>query len=231
MIGHLAPLEQHVQRHDRRAGLEDAEVDDREVRQVRARQRDLVAGLDAAGHQQVRDLVRSAVDLRIRQTGVAEHDRRTVGILLGRLLQQGGEIGHGDSSRGDGALTIPGVSGSAGQPFRPATHLHPHSSADRGGRMTARFARLTRDHRRVGCHGRPGRRRHRCGDHHGDRRDRDRHHLRHGLRPGRLSRCRRHDQGLRVRGSVRRHRDDRRRRPLLGSTAWPPTATTSTATR
>ena len=48
VVGDLAGLEQHVERHDDGAGLEDAVVDDREVRQVRAGQRDLVAGLDAA---------------------------------------------------------------------------------------------------------------------------------------------------------------------------------------
>ena len=57
VVGDLAALEQHVERDDGRAGLEDAVVDDREVRQVRAAQRDLVAGLDAARDQQVGHLV------------------------------------------------------------------------------------------------------------------------------------------------------------------------------
>ena len=76
VVGHLAALEQHVERHDGRAGLEDAVVDDREVRQVRAAQRHLVARLDAARDQQVGDLVGGAVDLGVGQPRVAEHDRR-----------------------------------------------------------------------------------------------------------------------------------------------------------
>ena len=71
MVGHLAALEQHVERHHGRAGLEDAVVDDREVRQVGAAERDLVARLDAARDQQVGDLVGGAVDLRVGQPGVA----------------------------------------------------------------------------------------------------------------------------------------------------------------
>ncbi len=51
------------------AGLEDAEVDDREVRQVRAGQRDLVARLDAARDQQVGHHVGEGVDLRRRSAG------------------------------------------------------------------------------------------------------------------------------------------------------------------
>ena len=76
VVGHLAALEQHVERDDGRAGLEDAVVDDREVRQVRAAQRHLVAGLDAARDQQVGDLVGGAVDLGVGQPGVAEDDGR-----------------------------------------------------------------------------------------------------------------------------------------------------------
>ena len=82
VVGDLAALEQHVQRHHGGAGLEDAEVDDREVRQVRAAERDLVAAADAAGGQQVGHLVGRAVDLGVGEPGVAEDDRLAVGVLL-----------------------------------------------------------------------------------------------------------------------------------------------------
>ena len=52
----LGRLEQDVQRHDGGAGLEDAEVDDREVGHVGARQHDAVAAADALGAQAGRDL-------------------------------------------------------------------------------------------------------------------------------------------------------------------------------
>ena len=46
VIRDLARLEEHVERHDGGAGLEDAEVRDRKPRDVRARQRDVIAGAD-----------------------------------------------------------------------------------------------------------------------------------------------------------------------------------------
>ncbi len=94
VVGHLAALEQHVERHHRRAGLEDAVVDDREVGQVGTAQGDLVAGLDAARDQQVGDLVGGAVDLRVGQPGVAEHHGRTVRVGPGGAFEQRGEVRH-----------------------------------------------------------------------------------------------------------------------------------------
>ena len=84
VVGDLAALEQHVERHDGRAGLEDPVVDDREVGQVGAAQRDLVAGLDAARDEQVGDLVGGAVDLGVGQPGVAEDD----GLAVRRRLAE-----------------------------------------------------------------------------------------------------------------------------------------------
>ncbi len=75
-------LEQDVQRDDHRARLERPEVHHREVGEVRAGQRHLVARSDAARPQQVRDLVRDRVDERVGEPHVAEHD----GVAFGRLL-------------------------------------------------------------------------------------------------------------------------------------------------
>ena len=83
VVGDLPCLEQHVEGYDDRAGLEDPEVDDREVRQVRAGQRDLVARPDASLHQQVRDLVGGGVDPGVSQSGVTEHHGVPVGVLTG----------------------------------------------------------------------------------------------------------------------------------------------------
>ena len=95
VVGDLATLEQHVERHHDGAGLEDPVVDDREVGQVGAAQRHLLAGLDAALHEQVRDLVGGGVDLCVGQAGVTEHQRIAVGIAAGGVLEQDGEIQHG----------------------------------------------------------------------------------------------------------------------------------------
>ena len=95
MVGDLAALEQHVERHDGRAGLEDPVVDDREVRQVRAAQRHLVARLDAALDEQVGDLVGGAVDLGVGQPGVAEDHRLAVAVASGGVFEERGEVRHG----------------------------------------------------------------------------------------------------------------------------------------
>ena len=67
-------LEQHVERHDDGAGLEDAEVDDREPRQVRTAQGNAIAALDAIGDEQMGDLVGRRVDRRIAEPGAADDD-------------------------------------------------------------------------------------------------------------------------------------------------------------
>lgn len=56
------------------AGLQDAAVDDRELRKVRNRHRYLVPGQDPAP-KQVRHLVGCSIQLRIRETEVAENER------------------------------------------------------------------------------------------------------------------------------------------------------------
>ena len=92
VVGDLAALEQHVERDDGATGLEDAEVDDREVRQVGAAQRDLVTGLDPARDQGVGDHVGEGVDLRVGQPGVTEDDRGAVGIGRGAVLEKRGQV-------------------------------------------------------------------------------------------------------------------------------------------
>jgi hypothetical protein len=79
VVGDLASLEQDVQWHHCSAGLEDAEVHDREVGEVRVTQRDLVAGRDAARGEKVRNLVRGAVDLCVGEPSFAQDDRGSVG--------------------------------------------------------------------------------------------------------------------------------------------------------
>ena len=92
VVGDLATLEQHVERDDGAAGLEDAEVDDREVRQVRAAQRDLVARLDPARHQQVGDHVGEGVDLRVGQPA-CRRGRPRCGRGTSRRCPRGGSRG------------------------------------------------------------------------------------------------------------------------------------------
>ena len=147
VVGHLAPLEQHVERYDGRAGLEDAVVDDREVRQVRAAQGDLVAVLDAARRQQVRHLVGRAVDLRVGQPGVPEDDRLTVGESPGTVLEQGRQV----VQRGlhhENAVVGPTYSrvggGVAGPPLRPGPHRSRRPPAVEGGGQAATARRATR---------------------------------------------------------------------------------------
>ena len=92
VVGDLAALEQHVERDHDRAGLEDAVVDDREVRQVRAAQRDLVARLDPALDEQVGDLVRGAVRPARRSAG-CRRGRRPRGTGSGGRSPRAGSTG------------------------------------------------------------------------------------------------------------------------------------------
>ncbi|MBE1602807.1 hypothetical protein H4687_008936 [Streptomyces stelliscabiei] len=75
VIGDLAGLQQHVQRHDHRAGLEDADADAGEVGQVGAGQCDLVARLDPARDEQIRDTVGGGAEGGVRDVVFAEDDR------------------------------------------------------------------------------------------------------------------------------------------------------------
>ncbi len=74
VVGDLAGLQQHVQRHDRRPGLEDAEVDAGEVGHVGAGQCDLVPRLNAARDEQVRDPVGRGVESSVCDEFVTEDD-------------------------------------------------------------------------------------------------------------------------------------------------------------
>jgi hypothetical protein len=87
VVGDLAGLEQHVQRHDSGAGFEDAEVDGGEVREVGAGQCDLVARLDPARDEQVRDTVGGGVEGGVRDVVFTEDDRGALGVS-GRGVRQ-----------------------------------------------------------------------------------------------------------------------------------------------
>ena len=138
VVGDLAALEQHVERHDRGARLEDPPVDDREVRQVRAAQRHLVAGLDPTGDEQVGDLVGGAVDLRVGQPGAGggEHDGVALGVRRRARLEQGGEVvGHGNLPSGGAApdrrVTARGAAGGYGaERARDRRRAEPDSGRD-----------------------------------------------------------------------------------------------------
>ena len=121
MVGHLAALEQHVERDHGGAGLEDPPVDEGEVRQVGAAQRHLVAGLDALAHQEAGDHVGDHVDLGVRHppAGGREDDGLALGVVRRAVLEQGGEVVGGHAAHvagvtlrtGRGARRRPGPAG------------------------------------------------------------------------------------------------------------------------
>ena len=88
VIGDLASFEQHVERHHSRAQLQNGVVGDGKVRDVEARQRDLVAALHAKLAQPVGQLVSCAVDLGIIELGVVEDHGRLSRVGLSAGLQQ-----------------------------------------------------------------------------------------------------------------------------------------------
>ena len=79
---HLARLEQHVHRHDHRAGSQRAVVGDRELGHVREHERDAVAGLDTQPTQQLRAVVGGCVQLPVAQRALAEPHRNPVRMAL-----------------------------------------------------------------------------------------------------------------------------------------------------
>ena len=83
---------EHVDRHDGRAGIQDAEVRDGELGHVRDQQRHLVAGCDAAFAQTGRDAARGTVELAVVRS--RSPARRTVasGISFGIRLQDRSEV-------------------------------------------------------------------------------------------------------------------------------------------
>ena len=90
MVGDLTALEEHVQRHDHGARLQDPVVDGGEVGQVGARECHLVTGPDAAADKQVRDLVGEGVQALVVEADVAQHDRVAVGVAAGGVLEEYG---------------------------------------------------------------------------------------------------------------------------------------------
>ena len=95
VIGNLARLQHHVQRHDGRAGLEDAEIDRGKVRQVGAQKRDVVAAPDAGRRKRVGNLVGPRVELRVGEPLVAADERLGVWPTPHVLLEHGREVQHG----------------------------------------------------------------------------------------------------------------------------------------
>lgn len=80
VTGDLPGPQQHVQRHDSGAGFEGVEVDGGEVREVGAGRCDLVARLDPARNEQVRDAVGGGVEGGVRDAVVTEDDRGALGV-------------------------------------------------------------------------------------------------------------------------------------------------------
>ncbi len=87
MVGNLPLGQQDIQRNHDRACFEDAVVDDGEIGQVRAAQRDPVAGPDAAGDQCARHLSGRGVELRVRQAGRTVHHGFAVCELARAVLE------------------------------------------------------------------------------------------------------------------------------------------------
>ena len=98
VIRNLARLQQHVQRHDSRAGLEDAEIHRRKIRQVRAQQRDVIAAPDARRGKRVGDLIGPRVELRIGEALVAVDERLGVGPSTRVLLEHRRQVQHGSTA-------------------------------------------------------------------------------------------------------------------------------------
>ena len=145
----LAPLQQHVHRHDDAARAQDAVVDDPEVRDVREHDPDAVARLDALLLEQAGDPRRALVEHGVVEDGVVELEGRPVGVLRRRLGQQLGKGRH------EATLPLMRTAWPPSRRSRPAPprrgRSRPPCSAGRRGR-TRRRRRLQR--------GQPLRRRH-----------------------------------------------------------------------
>ena len=76
MIGDFSTLEEHIERNHNGSRLENAVVDDGEVWQVGAAERDLVPRTDTQTDQAVCDLIGGRVDSGVRKPDVIEDDRR-----------------------------------------------------------------------------------------------------------------------------------------------------------
>lgn len=89
-----AALEAEVRLRLHSARLEDPVIDRGELEDVRAGERHLVARLDAAGHEQVRDPIGMAIELRIGLALVTVHQRVAAWVTPGRIFQQHRQIEH-----------------------------------------------------------------------------------------------------------------------------------------
>jgi len=88
----LAMLEQHVHRDDDATGSQHAVVTDGEVGNVREHDPDAVAGLEAVLAEQSGDVRARAVELGVRELGVVELDRYTLGFGSCGFGEDAGEI-------------------------------------------------------------------------------------------------------------------------------------------
>src|SRR5699024_2116883 len=94
VVDDLARGQQNVERNDHGTGFEGAVVDEGEIGQVRARQRDAVAGPDASGHQKMGDLVGDHVGDRVVQAQVAEDQAVLLGNRSCTVFQDSGQVEH-----------------------------------------------------------------------------------------------------------------------------------------
>ena len=100
VVGDLARLQQHVERHDHRPGLENAEIGDREPRQVGTTERHVIARRDPHRRQRRGDTLRLLVQLAVghRPPGAGEGDaiRHQPGRMVNncREIQRSRVMGH-----------------------------------------------------------------------------------------------------------------------------------------
>ena len=100
VVGDLARLQQHVERHDHRPGLENAVIGDREPRQVGTTERHVIARRDPHRRQRRGDTLRLLVQLAVghRPPGAGEGDaiRHQPGRVVNncREIQRSRVMGH-----------------------------------------------------------------------------------------------------------------------------------------
>jgi hypothetical protein len=90
LVAHFGRAQHHVQRHHDRAGLEDAVVDDRKLRDVGQLKGDGGARSDTAGDQCCRHGVGAGVQFGVGDDAAVVHQRRRVRPRGGRLTQDHG---------------------------------------------------------------------------------------------------------------------------------------------
>ena len=92
MIGDLTPLQQDVEGDDGGSRFQNAVIDDREVGQVGAAQRHLVARAHPAASQEVCHFVRRRVDLGIGHPHRSQHQGFAIGIPPRGVLKENRKI-------------------------------------------------------------------------------------------------------------------------------------------